>query len=70
MDDDVVVVGGGLAGCLAALTAARAGRSVGLVSRAETTLDRASGLVDVLGYTPDGRSGSRPSARDSRCSTR
>jgi glycerol-3-phosphate dehydrogenase subunit B len=54
MDDDVVVVGGGLAGCLAALAAARAGRSVGLVSRAETTLDRASGLVDVLGYTPDG----------------
>jgi glycerol-3-phosphate dehydrogenase subunit B len=56
MIGDVVVVGGGLAGCTAALAAARARPdvSVGLVSREETTLGLASGLVDVLGYTPDG----------------
>jgi glycerol-3-phosphate dehydrogenase subunit B len=55
IDTDVVVVGGGLAGRVAALTAARrATVSVGLVSRSETTLSGASGLVDVLGYTPDG----------------
>jgi glycerol-3-phosphate dehydrogenase subunit B len=56
MDDDVVVVGGGLAGCLTALAAARtrSNVSVGLVTRAETTLEQASGLIDVLGYTPDG----------------
>jgi glycerol-3-phosphate dehydrogenase subunit B len=53
---DVVVVGGGLAGCVSALAAARADPDVRvtLVSRAETTLHEASGLVDVLGYTPDG----------------
>lgn len=56
IDDDVVVVGGGLAGSVAALAAARSrsNASVGLVSRDDTTLDQASGLIDLLGYTPDG----------------
>jgi glycerol-3-phosphate dehydrogenase subunit B len=56
IDNDVVVVGGGLAGAVAALAAARSrsNASVGLVSRNETTLDQASGLIDVLGYTPEG----------------
>jgi glycerol-3-phosphate dehydrogenase subunit B len=53
---DVVVVGGGLAGCLAALAAAREdpAASVTVVTRADTTLRAASGLVDVLGYGPGG----------------
>jgi len=55
-DADVLVVGGGLAGSMAALAAARAKRTatVRLMSGGETTLQAASGLIDVLGYTPDG----------------
>ncbi|QCJ48281.1 glycerol-3-phosphate dehydrogenase subunit GlpB [Haloprofundus sp. MHR1] len=51
--DDVVVVGGGLAGSIAALSAAEAGASVRLVSYKKSTLRFASGLIDVLGY-PNG----------------
>jgi glycerol-3-phosphate dehydrogenase subunit B len=50
--EDVVVVGGGLAGAAAALSAAEAGASVRLVSHKKSTLRHASGLVDVLGYLP------------------
>lgn len=52
----VVVVGGGLAGCQAALAAARhrPDAEVRLLTAGETSLRAASGLVDVLGYTPDG----------------
>lgn len=50
--DDVLVVGGGLAGMTAALAAARAGADVRLLSHKENTLRSASGLVDVLGYPP------------------
>ncbi|MFD1646106.1 glycerol-3-phosphate dehydrogenase subunit GlpB [Haloarchaeobius litoreus] len=46
---EVLVVGGGLAGSVAALSAAREGAQVTLVSKAESTLKQASGLVDVLG---------------------
>ncbi len=55
-DPEVLVVGGGMAGCLAALSAARAdpGAAVTMVSAAEHSFEGASGLVDVLGYTPDG----------------
>ena len=49
IEDDVLVVGGGLAGATAALAAADAGARVRLVSATETTLRQASGLVDVLG---------------------
>jgi len=52
--EDVVVVGGGMAGATAALAAARTGASVRLVSYKKSTLRQASGLVDVLGYVPDG----------------
>ncbi|WP_224449821.1 glycerol-3-phosphate dehydrogenase subunit GlpB [Haloprofundus salilacus] len=48
--EDVVVVGGGLAGSVAALAAAETGASVRLVSYKKSTLRFASGLVDVLGY--------------------
>ncbi|WP_327052751.1 glycerol-3-phosphate dehydrogenase subunit GlpB [Halomicrococcus gelatinilyticus] len=53
INDDVVVVGGGLAGMTAALAAAREGADVRVVTKAESTLRQASGLVDVLGYLPD-----------------
>jgi glycerol-3-phosphate dehydrogenase subunit B len=54
IESEVLVVGGGLAGVTAAITAAREGALVRLVSHKQPTLRQASGLVDVLGYTPDG----------------
>ncbi|WP_128475800.1 glycerol-3-phosphate dehydrogenase subunit GlpB [Halorussus pelagicus] len=54
IEDDVTVVGGGLAGMTAALAAAREGADVRLLSHKDSTLRSASGLVDVLGYDADG----------------
>ncbi|AUV83942.1 anaerobic glycerol-3-phosphate dehydrogenase subunit B [Salinigranum rubrum] len=54
ISEDVVVVGGGIAGSVAALSAAETGASVRLVTHKKSTLRHASGLVDVLGYTSDG----------------
>ena len=54
IESEVLVVGGGLAGVTAGLSAARAGADVRLVSYKQSTLRQASGLVDVLGYTPAG----------------
>jgi glycerol-3-phosphate dehydrogenase subunit B len=54
IESDVLVVGGGLAGLTSALAAADAGARTRLVSHKQSTLRHASGLVDVLGYTPDG----------------
>ncbi len=51
--DDVVVVGGGIAGSMAALAAADSGAQVRLVSHKKSTLRQASGLVDVLGAVDD-----------------
>lgn len=53
IEDDVTVVGGGIAGLTTALAAARAGARVRLLSHKDSTLRSASGLVDVLGYRPD-----------------
>ncbi|GKZ13307.1 glycerol-3-phosphate dehydrogenase subunit GlpB [Haladaptatus sp. T7] len=50
IEDDVVVVGGGIAGMATALSAAREGAQVRLLSHKESTLRHASGLIDVLGY--------------------
>ncbi|QLC34422.1 glycerol-3-phosphate dehydrogenase subunit GlpB [Halarchaeum sp. CBA1220] len=55
IEDDVLVVGGGVAGMTAALAAADEGASVRLVTKKQSTLRHASGLVDVLGYAPDGK---------------
>ncbi|WP_458188203.1 glycerol-3-phosphate dehydrogenase subunit GlpB [Haladaptatus sp. NG-WS-4] len=54
IEDDVVVLGGGLAGMTAALAAARDGARVRLLSHKDSTLRQASGLVDVLGYDDGG----------------
>ncbi|MFB6129189.1 MAG: glycerol-3-phosphate dehydrogenase subunit GlpB [Salinigranum sp.] len=58
ISSDVLVVGGGLAGATAALAAAEEGATVRLVSAKGSTLRFASGLVDLLGYPPDGRDSS------------
>ena len=49
--EDVIVIGGGLAGSIAALEAADTGASVRLVTHKKSTLRHASGLIDILGYT-------------------
>ena len=54
IESDVLVIGGGLAGLTSALAAARKGADVRLVSYKQSTLRSASGLIDILGYTPDG----------------
>lgn len=54
IEQEVLVIGGGLAGITAAVSAARTGADVRLVSYKQPTLRHASGLIDVLGYTPDG----------------
>lgn len=54
IEQEVLVIGGGLAGVTAALTATRAGARTRLLSHKQSTLRQASGLVDVLGYTSDG----------------
>jgi glycerol-3-phosphate dehydrogenase subunit B len=54
IDQDVVVVGGGIAACAAALAARDRGASVRLLASKSSTLRHASGLIDVLGYAPDG----------------
>jgi glycerol-3-phosphate dehydrogenase subunit B len=50
IESDVLVIGGGTAGLVAALSAAREGADVRLTSYKQSTLRMASGLVDVLGY--------------------
>lgn len=54
IESEVLVIGGGLAGLTSALAAARTGADVRLVSYKQSTLRNASGLVDILGYTPSG----------------
>lgn len=57
---DVLVVGGGLAGCVAALAATREAPSaaVELVVTDDNRFDRHAGTIDVLGYPPRAGGGS------------
>ncbi|TQQ83311.1 glycerol-3-phosphate dehydrogenase subunit GlpB [Halonotius terrestris] len=50
IEEDVIVIGGGLAGSIAALEAADSEASVRLITYKKSTLRHASGLIDVLGY--------------------
>ena len=47
---DVVVIGGGFAGLVAALASAKRGKSVTLLTYGEGTLTLNSGVIDVLGF--------------------
>lgn len=53
INDDVVIIGGGLAGLASAIAAAESGARTRLVSYKESTLGNSSGLIDVLGYVPE-----------------
>lgn len=50
---DVVVIGAGLAGLVAAIRLARAGRKVTLLTKGLGGLQLSQGTVDVLGYAPE-----------------
>lgn len=52
---DVVVIGGGLAGLMAAITAAGSGKKVALLQRGAGMLGIGGGIVDLLGYEAGGK---------------
>jgi len=52
ISDDVLVIGGGIAGLTSAIAAAKTGAQTRLVTHKQSTFGNASGLVDVLGYAP------------------
>lgn len=52
IESDVLVIGGGLAGIVSAVAAARDGATVRLLSHKASTFRQASGLIDGLGYVP------------------
>ncbi|MGB4975923.1 MAG: FAD-binding protein, partial [Anaerolineae bacterium] len=49
---DLLVIGAGLAGLQAAITAAQAGARVRLIAKGLSATHWAAGTVDVLGYAP------------------
>lgn len=49
---DLLVIGTGLAGLMAAYTAAQAGRSVHVIAKGLGALQLSAGTIDVLGYVP------------------
>ncbi|MGA7270553.1 MAG: anaerobic glycerol-3-phosphate dehydrogenase subunit B, partial [Acidimicrobiia bacterium] len=55
LDRDVIVIGGGLAGLVAAWQAARAGAATALLTKGWGSLAWNAGCIDVLGYHSDGR---------------
>jgi len=52
--NDVIVIGGGISGIFAAITAARRGKQVLLVTKGVGAIATAGGTIDMLGYTWDG----------------
>ena len=53
IEEDVIVIGGGLAGSMAAIEAADGDASVRLITHKKSTLQHASGLIDILGYVDE-----------------
>lgn len=50
-ESDVIVIGGGFAGLIAAIAAAKRGKSVTMLSLGAGTLSIGGGAVDILGYS-------------------
>lgn len=50
---DLLVIGAGLTGLAAAITAAQSGRTVRVISKGLSALHWAAGTIDLLGYLPD-----------------
>ncbi len=61
-NNDVIVIGGGLAGLFAAAVAARQGRKVRVLAYGAGALNIGGGIIDVLGYGYDARPLSSPEA--------
>ena len=57
---DVVVIGGGLSGALAAASARRMGARVAVLAEGAGMMELSSGCIDLLGSMPDGRPVDRP----------
>ena len=50
---DLIVIGAGLSGLMAAYTAAKAGLSVRVAAKGLGSIHWSAGTIDVLGYTPE-----------------
>ncbi|WP_346353395.1 anaerobic glycerol-3-phosphate dehydrogenase subunit GlpB [Azotosporobacter soli] len=61
-ENDVIVIGGGFSGLMAAAVAAKRGKKVTVLSLGAGTLSIASGNVDVLGYDKNGKPVANPKA--------
>jgi len=61
-ENDVIVIGGGLSGLVAAAVAAQSGKKVLLLTLGAGTLTIGGGIVDVLGYGDEGVSLATPRA--------
>lgn len=62
MKSDVIVIGSGMAGLIAAAAAARRGKKTTLLSKGAGTLVIGGGIVDMLGYTAEGKPVLSPAA--------
>ena len=61
-ESDVIVIGGGLAGLIAAAVAAKAGKKVMLMTKGAGTIAIGGGCIDVLGYGATGQKLASPAA--------
>jgi len=61
-NSDVIIIGGGLAGLMAAIVAAKRGKKVSLLTYGAGTLTVGGGIIDVLGYTDKGLPLASPAA--------
>ena len=62
MKSDVIVIGSGMAGLVAAAAAAQRGKKTTLLSKGAGTLVIGGGIVDILGYTEAGKAILNPGA--------